>query len=76
MTDKLKKRENKENNNKNDSVIFSGFFQANRPFPSCFDPHYESEAEFKVFFLFVCLFVFYFIFFKTISSHSFARKRN
>ena len=37
--------------------------QANRPFPSCFEPHYESEAKCKVFVM-------------KISFHSYANKTN
>ena len=37
--------------------------QTNRPFPSCFEPHYESEAKFKVYVM-------------KISFHSYANKTN
>ena len=37
--------------------------KVNRPFPSCFEPHYESEAKCKVFV-------------KEISFHSYANKTN
>ena len=37
--------------------------QTNRPFPSCFKPHYESEAKCKVFVM-------------KISFHSYANKCN
>ena len=36
---------------------------ANRPFPSCIEPHYESEAKYKVFVM-------------KISVHSYANKTN
>ena len=36
---------------------------SNRPFPSCFEPHYESEAKCKVFVM-------------KISFHSYANKTN
>ena len=38
-------------------------FRLNRPFPSCFEPHYESEAKCKVFVM-------------KISFHSYANKTN
>ena len=37
--------------------------QESRPFPSCFEPHYESEAKYKVFVM-------------KISFHSYANKTN
>ena len=37
--------------------------QTNRPFPSCLEPHYESEAKCKVFVM-------------KISFHSYANKTN
>ena len=37
--------------------------RSNRPFPSCFEPHYESEAKCKVFVM-------------KISFHSYANKTN
>ena len=40
-----------------------GVLAANRPFPSCFEPHYESEAKCKVFIM-------------KISFHSHANKTN
>ena len=44
--------------------MFIKKYKINRPFPSCFEPHYESEAKCKVFF------------FMKISSHSYANKTN
>ena len=38
-------------------------FSRNRPFPSCFEPHYESEAKCKVFIM-------------KISFHSYANRTN
>ena len=42
----------------------SGGKERNKPFPSCFEPHYESEAKCKVFVLL------------KISFHSYANKTN
>ena len=41
-------------------ACFYGLWQLNRPFPSCFKPHYESEVKGK--------------FFMKISFHSYANK--